>query len=293
MDHVVAYHIAFLILAALEQRDRNGAGAWIDVAQYEIGVNLVGDLYVSEALGTAVERSGSDRPDELLAGCFASAGADRWLAVSVRDQAEAERLSRLVGGGAERELGDVDALRAALEEWSAELAPIEAAVRLQAIGVAASPVNNIRDLLLDDQLRQREFFWLVEHEAVQERVGARAFPGSGVRLTATPARLVSRAPMLGEHNRMIATSLMGYEEAEFEMLEARGVFGTVPLAAAAVPAKQDLPARTGLSAWSYPTRAREVDAQYKTRLRERFGHFADDQSHAEGAPERESPISGS
>ena len=275
MDHVVAYHIAFLILAAIGQRDRTGAGAWIDVAQYEVGVNLVGDLYVAEALGQAVERTGNDRPGELLAGCFEGAGPDRWLAVSVEDCAAMERVRELVGGARLDAGAAGERWRDAVASWSKRRAPIDAAREMQAIGVAASPVNNIRDLLLDDHLRDRDFFWLVDHAPEQERVGARAFPGSGVRLTQTPARLNCRAPMLGEHNRVVATTLMGYSEAEYESLRKRGVFGTRPAAAEATPAKQDLAARTGLSAWSYPWKAREMDPHFKARLRQRFGRFAD------------------
>ena len=110
-----------------------------------------------------------------------------------------------------------------------------------------------------------------QRAAVREAV---AELGAGVRLTSTPARLVSRAPLLGEHNREIATRLMGFSDEEFEALAADGIFGTVPAAAAAVPPKQDLPARTSLSSWTYPVKAREVDADYKERLRAQFGRFA-------------------
>ena len=67
---------------------------------------------------------------------------------------------------------------------------------------------------------------------------------------------------------------MGFSDEEFEALEADGIFGTVPAAAAAIPPKQDLPARTSLSSWTYPVKAREIDADYKERLRARFGRFA-------------------
>lgn len=280
MDHFVSYHMAFLILAGLEQRDRTGEGVWIDIAQYEAGVNLVGDLYVSEAAGVPVARTGNDRPGELLAGCFAGAGIDRWLALSVEDEAAMERVRLLVGGDTAAGSPGPEALRAAVGAWCAKRAPMDAAKALQAIGVAAAPVNNIRDLLLDAHLRERDFFWLVAHDPLQERVGARAFPGSGVRLTATPARLECRAPLLGEHNRLIASSLMGYSPAEFEALEDQGVFGNRPEAWESVPPPQDLAGRTSLSAWSYPWRAREMDPDYKRRLRERFGRFAEEEQHA-------------
>ena len=272
VDHVVAYHVAFLILAGIERRDRTGAGAWIDVAQYEIGANLAGDLLLSEAAGHPVERGGSDYPGHLLDDCFPGAGPDRWLAVSIPDRPALDRVAALIGPSAAG-CSDPDALRRHLAAWSRARDPLDAATQLQAVGVPASPVNNVRDLLLDDHLRERDFFWLIDHDPVQEPVGARAWPGSGVRLTGAPAPPVCRAPMLGEHNRRIATQLMGYTEAEYEALEARGAFGSVPLAADAIPAKQDLASRPDLSAWSVPWKAREMDPHYHERLRERFGRF--------------------
>ena len=272
VDHVVAYHIAFLIQAGIERRDRTGAGAWIDIAQYEIGANLAGDLLLSEAAGHPVERGGSDYPGHLLDDCFAGAGPDRWLAVSIPDRAALERVAGLVGP-AGAGAADAQALRPHLAAWSRARDPIDAAAQLQGAGVAASPVHNVRDLLLDEHLRERDFFWLIDHDPVQEPVGARAWPGSGVRLTGAPAPPVCRAPMLGEHNRLIATQRMGYAESEYEALEAGGVFGSVPRAADAIPPKQDLPSRPGLSAWSVPWKARAMDPDYKERLRERFGRF--------------------
>ena len=272
VDHVVAYHVAFLILAGIERRDRTGAGAWIDVAQYEVGANLAGDLLLSEAAGHPVERGGSDYPGNLLDGCFPGAGPDRWLAVSIPDRPALDRVAALLGASAATPLTPDD-LRPHLAAWSRARDPLDAATQLQAIDVPASPVNNVRDLLLDAHLRARDFFWLIDHDPVQEPVGARAWPGSGVRLTGAPAPPVCRAPMLGEHNRLLATGLMGYTASEYEALEARGVFGSVPLAADAIPAKQDLASRTELSAWSYPWRAREMDPHYHERLRERFGRF--------------------
>jgi crotonobetainyl-CoA:carnitine CoA-transferase CaiB-like acyl-CoA transferase len=42
-DNESVFHIAFVIMAALERRDRTGEGAWIDVSQYEVGINVLGD----------------------------------------------------------------------------------------------------------------------------------------------------------------------------------------------------------------------------------------------------------
>ena len=285
VDHVVAYHVAFLILAGIERRDRTGDGAWIDIAQYEVGANLAGDLLLSEAAGHPVERRGSDYPGHLLDECFPGAGRDRWLAVSIPDRPALDRVAALLGASGAMPL-TADDLRPHLGAWSRARDPLDAATQLQAIDVPASPVNNVRDLLLDDHLRARDFFWLIDHDPVQAPVGARAWPGSGVRLTGAPAPPVCRAPMLGEHNRLLATRLMGYTEAEYEALQARGVFGSVPLAADAIPAKQDLASRTELSAWSYPWRAREMDPHYHERLRERFGRFG---ASARRAPPDRSP----
>ena len=70
-DHPATYHIAFLIVAALERRDRTGKGAWVDVSQYEVGVNLIGDAHLARGFGASVPGPRGNGDDgHPIAGCY-------------------------------------------------------------------------------------------------------------------------------------------------------------------------------------------------------------------------------
>ena len=82
------------------------------------------------------------------------------------------------------------------------------------------PVNNVADLLADRQLRHRQFFTAVDHPEL-----GRSLVDSGVayRLSATPARLDRRAPLLGEHNDAVFGELLGLDEGQRAELARSGV----------------------------------------------------------------------
>lgn len=279
-DHPAVFHAAFLMMAALLYRRRTGRGTWLDISQYEAAVNVLGDAHLAHALGAPVPtRVGNNEPGAIFSGCFRCKGEDRWITISVPDQQAWQGLCTTVGleDSASRQVTSApldttleQRLRETIAAWAEVRSTEEAFAELSAAGVPSGPVNNVRDLLLDPHLEERGFFWGVEH-APEQHSGWRAWPGASARLTATPARLRTRAPMLGEHNRLIATTLMGYSDAEFEQLEASGAFGTRPLAAESKPAPQDPTARLGLGPAASSFRAKEIDRDFKQRLKRRFG----------------------
>jgi crotonobetainyl-CoA:carnitine CoA-transferase CaiB-like acyl-CoA transferase len=57
------------------------------------------------------------------------------------------------------------------------------------------PVNNAADLLRSPQYAFREFFVEVEHNML----GRTLFPTVPYKLSATPARIGTSAPLLGQH----------------------------------------------------------------------------------------------
>ena len=278
-DHPSTFHGAFLMMAALVRRKKTGEGCWIDMSQYEIATNVFGDAHLAHAIGAAVpERVGSVDPASPFSGVFRCDGYERWIAVSVTSQAAWAGLCGVVGMAA---LGSIDAfvnppdaetrgrLAVAVSSWTATRGTDAAFRELSDAGVAASPVNDVRDLLLDEHLKERGFFWLVDH-APEQNVGKRAWPGAAARMTATPPEFRVRAPMLGEHNRKVAMELLGYTTEEYEALEASGAFGTIPLAAAMKPPPADPVARPNLSIAAFG-RAKLVDEEHIDRLRARFG----------------------
>ncbi|HAJ14217.1 MAG TPA: hypothetical protein DCM06_16895, partial [Comamonadaceae bacterium] len=74
-----------------------------------------------------------------LSDVFPAKGEDRWVVVSVADEEQLRRLLALVSPA--QASASKDQARAALAAWCAERSPLEAASQLQAIGIAAGPVN--------------------------------------------------------------------------------------------------------------------------------------------------------
>ena len=84
-------------------------------------------------------------------------------------------------------------VRAAFGAWLATQGKDEAAEKAQKLGLTLVPLNDAGDLLASPQYAHRGFFQRVEHPVL----GAAAYPGVPYRLSATPARIETAAPLLG------------------------------------------------------------------------------------------------
>ena len=76
--------------------------------------------------------------------------------------------------------------------------------------------------------------------------------------------------MLGEHNHLVATELLGCSEEEYEGYVASGAMGVTPEAAEMKPPPADLEDRLGLPP-AAQLRIAEFDPRYKERMVGRFG----------------------
>jgi CoA:oxalate CoA-transferase len=85
-------------------------------------------------------------------------------------------------------------------------------------GVPYSPVNNIKQICEDPQIKFREM--LVEIE--QKGIGKMKIAGSPLRLSETPGKVYRGAPLLGEHTAEILKSLLKKTEAEILALRKKG-----------------------------------------------------------------------
>ncbi|WPG41077.1 CoA transferase [Variovorax sp. EBFNA2] len=74
------------------------------------------------------------------------------------------------------------------------------------------PVNNVAEILEDPHFAMREMILKVDHPGVDRQV---AIAGIPLKMTETPGRIASRAPMLGEHTDEILREIgVGIEQAE-------------------------------------------------------------------------------
>lgn len=83
--------------------------------------------------------------------------------------------------------------------WLKNLGKDEAAAIAQTRGLTLAPVNNVSDLPRSEQLQHRGFFTEVDHP-VQGRT---LYPTVPYKLSATPAKIETPAPLLGQHNNVV------------------------------------------------------------------------------------------
>jgi benzylsuccinate CoA-transferase BbsF subunit len=218
-------HALIALLAVVRQRERTGAGRMIELSQLESTVNIVAPAIVATSAGAPEpSRTGNRLPGHSPSGVFRCAGEDSWCALSARSDAEwratAEALGRPELGTdvrfscLRRRKANEDELERLIAEQVRGWDRWELARALQARGVPAWPVQSSEDLLEDEHLRSREFWRPLDHEVMGETTyPAAPFKRDGER--SGPRR---SAPLLGEHTRDIAGSLLELGDDEIDRL---------------------------------------------------------------------------
>ena len=168
-DHLVGRLGALGVVAALIQRDREGGGAHVEVAQFEVMIQLLGDLLVKESLAPgSVHPQGNSSERGSPWGVYPCLGEDEWCVINVRSDAEWAALREALGDPAwaarieydgvtgrreaQREIDD------ALGAWTRERSPTDVMELLQAHGVPAGVVQHAEHQVRDPHLQEREFF---------------------------------------------------------------------------------------------------------------------------------------
>jgi len=86
------------VSAALDARRRTGKGQYIDLSQYEAGLQFQAPALLDASVnGRDLGRQGNRDPHAAPHGVFRCRGTDRWCAISVWDDQEWERLLRAMG----------------------------------------------------------------------------------------------------------------------------------------------------------------------------------------------------
>jgi benzylsuccinate CoA-transferase BbsF subunit len=231
-DHIPnPCHAAFALLAALRYRRRTGRGQYIDIAQLEPTIALLGptllDLTVN---GRNHECNGNQHDWAAPHGVYPCAGEDRWIAIAAMDDVQWAALIEVLGSPAwaaearwngavarRRDCGELDQLLAReTVRWGAE----ELMVALQARGVAAGVVQNTEDVIKHDPQLAHRGHWIRLNHA---EMGEALYNAPPFRFSRTPVELRAPAPLLGEHTREVCVGLLGISEAEVDELIAEGV----------------------------------------------------------------------
>ncbi|HTE14350.1 MAG TPA: CoA transferase [Burkholderiales bacterium] len=226
-DHIPnPCHAAFALLAALRYRRRTGKGQYIDFAQTEPMVALIGPTILDFTVnGRSQERNGNQHPYAAPHGVYPCTGLDCWIALAVINDLQWNALVEVIGAPKwtaevrwkntatrHRDSVELDYLLGhETAKWNARTLM----KALQARGVSAGMVQNAEDLIMHDpQLAHRGHWIKLTHPEMGETI----YNAPPYRCSRTPAELRSSAPLLGEHTREICIDLLGLSEAEVDEL---------------------------------------------------------------------------
>jgi crotonobetainyl-CoA:carnitine CoA-transferase CaiB-like acyl-CoA transferase len=229
-DMYAGIHGVAAVCAALVGRAASGKGQHIDLALYDCMISMhdyAVQRYTLSGGRELPKQTGRDQPDSAVYGCFAA--TDGYLVIAAQVDESWQRLARLIGGAAlaaderfstpaRRNANSTEAV-ALVEAWTlAQPSRAACIATLDAAGVPCAPVSRIDEVLADPQTQARGMVVEQEHPVL----GRIKLPNLPFHFSDCDTSPPCPAPLLGQHNRAIATEL-GYSQAEIEAMVGDGV----------------------------------------------------------------------
>ena len=217
---------AFAVLGALRHRRRTGKGQLIEFAQAENFIPYLGEAIMDYTMnGRVHETLGNRHPTKAPNGVYPCKGADRWVTISVGNDAEWRGLRQAMGDPAWAKAPlfsnsvarwkNQDELDRQLTEWTAQRTPDDAVKCLQGAGVPAGAVLDDADLLRDPQINSMNYF----KEFTHVDTGTHKYPGLMWSTENVENELRTPPCRLGEHNEAVYKDLLAYSDEEYVRLE--------------------------------------------------------------------------
>lgn len=228
IDILTGLHCVIAILAALRYRDLHGEGQYLDVSLLDCGMasmsHFVENYLVS---GVVPERRGNAGFGGIPSQAFECADGKQLFIVATTNP----QFARTCGVLGRVELIDdprfasivarIEHRLELLEILGSIFAERDAAQwisALKAADVPVGPVNDIREALADEHVRDREIEINMEHEKLGA-IPALRYP---IRMSRTPVVEYSAPPTLGEHTRKVLARVASLNESAIDDLEREG-----------------------------------------------------------------------
>ena len=230
IDFIAVAFGGIAVLAALDYCRRSGEGAYIDLSQFETGVQFISSAMLDySANGVVRNRDGNREACVAPHGCYPCKDGE-WCVISCWDDHEWERFccaaektewlndrrfANLAARKAhERELNEL------IGEWTRGQEAPRLMWRLQCRGVHAAKVNSIRDLFTDPQIAFRNIWQQQEHP----ELGNQAYRMASYELSETVGSVRGAAPCLGADNEEVFVKWLGVSRREYDQLSQQGAF---------------------------------------------------------------------
>ena len=226
-DLVTALYATQAILLALRERDRSGAGRFVEVAMVDAMSSLLtfnASMYF--ATGNSPTRRGNAHATIVPYETFLA--ADGWINIAVANDSlwlrfcDCANLTQLADdprfATAPARVQNRLALIPLISRTIAERTRAAWVEIFEKAGVPCGEIRTVAEVCTNPALAQRGQIVGVPHPTI----GSVPLLNSPIRLSGEPASIDRHPPLLGEHTRDILTSLAGLTAEEVDMLSARG-----------------------------------------------------------------------
>ncbi|MBO8172071.1 MAG: CoA transferase [Bacillaceae bacterium] len=222
-DVLTGLYTAIAILAALQERNRSGKGQQIDMALFDSQIaaliNVASNYLVS---GKIPERLGNQHPNIVPYQVFptrdkemvVAVGNDKQFArfaalLDMPELAEDERFKTNAGRVKHREMLEQIISEKLQQKSAAEWRPI-----LEKAGIPCGPINDMKSLFEDPQVRARDMLVNMAHPTAETV----RMVGSPIKMSRTPVEMRRHPPLYGEHTADILQEL-GYSGSDVEQMK--------------------------------------------------------------------------
>jgi crotonobetainyl-CoA:carnitine CoA-transferase CaiB-like acyl-CoA transferase len=228
-DYYAGMLCAFSIVSALHYRDRTGKGQRIDMALLDSLITALDNLGERYTVGGEIlTRKGNISFAGSSSGVYPT--TDGYVAIAAGSSNLVwRRFCQIIG---QSELADdpkfaTTAARrtyqaetaAIIQAWTRQRRKAEVVSTLAEGGVPAAPVNDVAEMVADPQVQARQMFVDIEHPVY----GPVKITGTPLKLSETPGRIESLAPLPGAHNEEIFVGLLGHSRQDLERWREQGV----------------------------------------------------------------------
>jgi CoA:oxalate CoA-transferase len=213
------------ILSALYERERSGRGQLVDIGLLDCQLALMENHLVTYmATGKLPKRTGSRHPRALLTRIYPTCDGDIMVGFSKRNWQTACRV--VLGQPQWADFATTDT-----PGWEVEVEPLLVEImrgqptqywieKLETSGILFASVNTAAEVVAQAQIKARDMI----QETVNSAGRRLKVIGSPIKMSRTPAKIQSAAPLLGEHTREVLSDWLGVEGQEQRELHDKGAF---------------------------------------------------------------------
>ncbi|MFB0900636.1 MAG: CoA transferase [Dehalococcoidia bacterium] len=220
------------VLGALMQREKTNAGSYIDLAQIEDIAwqfpNIISEWTMN---GRIPKPLGNSDPSIVPHNCYQASGEDRWINIAAENDLQWANLTEFMGNKSWSEIGhewssiigrikgrkEIDL---AISDFVRQFDPFDLADQLQALGIIAAPVLAPPDPLMSPQLHDRNWFQIVDHPYIPERL----LGGFLWKSEPDQPSWDRRAGLVGEDNNEVLLQL-GFSTNDIDSMKKKDIIG--------------------------------------------------------------------